>query len=145
MWANSYTHKNVYIGRLDYDGDLLGQVNTFCAENNITAGFVSVLGALKKGVVGFYNQQEKKYESINVDKNLEIVNCYGNISIKEGKPFAHIHVVLSDREGKTIAGHTMAGCIVFAGEMYIHQVEGPELIRDYDETTALYLWKKPEN
>lgn len=145
MWANSYSHKNVFIGRLDYNGDLLEQVNTFCDKNNITAGFVSVLGALRKGVVGFYNQQEKKYESIDVDKNVEIVNCYGNISIKEGKPFAHIHVVLSDREGKTIAGHTMPGCIIFAGEMYIHQVEGPPLTRGYDEITALPLWEKPEN
>ncbi|MGD9580463.1 MAG: DUF296 domain-containing protein, partial [Vampirovibrionia bacterium] len=58
MWANKYNVKQVHIGRLDYNGDLLEQINTYCYENNIRAGFVSVLGALQKGVVGFYNQQE---------------------------------------------------------------------------------------
>lgn len=144
MWAEKYATKEVFIGRLDYNADLLEQINSFCDEKNITSGFITVLGALKKANLGFYNQQEKKYESHPVDKNVEIVNCYGNISIKDGKPFAHIHLVVSDNEGNTKAGHTMPGCIIFAGEAYIHQLEGETLVRQFDETTALPLWKKPE-
>ncbi|MEW5818895.1 MAG: PPC domain-containing DNA-binding protein [Cyanobacteriota bacterium] len=141
MWANVYRPKRVFIGRLDYDRDLLEEIHLFCKENNIKTGYISVLGALKKATVGYYNQQEKKYETISINKNVEIVNCYGNISIKDGNPFAHIHLVLSDNKGETLAGHTMPGCIVFAGEVYIHEVDGPDCIREIDEITKLPLWK----
>lgn len=143
MWANRYEHKGIFIGRLEHDSDLLESINNYCDMNNIRVGYVSVLGALKKAVVGFYNQQERKYYSIPIDKNVEIVNCYGNISIKDEKPFAHIHLVVSDSTGATYAGHTMPGCIVFAAEIYIHQASGADLTRTYDETTGLPLWEKP--
>lgn len=143
MWANRYEYKGVYIGRLCHDSDLLESINKYCDQNNIRVGYVSVLGALKKANLGFYDQQERKYYNIPVDKNLEIVNCYGNISVKDDEPFAHIHLVVSDNTGKTYAGHTMPGCIVFAGEIYIHQVQGQDLKRKYDEVTGLPLWEEP--
>ena len=143
MWANQYDHKKVYTGRLEYDKDLLAQINLFCLENNINKGYISVLGALKKDNLGYYNQESKKYQSFEINKPVEIVNCYGNISIKDQKPFAHIHLIVSDDKGNTKAGHTMPGCIIFAGEVYIHQVEGPDLIRDYNDLTGLPLWKNP--
>jgi predicted DNA-binding protein with PD1-like motif len=142
MWANQYEHKQVFMGRLDYEGDLLEEINTFCEIQKISTGFVSIIGALKKASLGFYNQQEKKYQAYAINEPVEIVSCQGNISVKDGKPFAHLHLIVSNKDGKTAAGHTMPGCIIFAGEAYIQSVFGPQLFRGYDETTGLPLWER---
>lgn len=143
MWAKKYNFKNTYIGRLDHDADLLEEVNNFCNENNITCGYVTIIGALKKATMGFYNQETRKYKSFSIDQEVEIVSCYGNISIKDDKSFAHIHLVVSDDIGNCIAGHTMPGCIVFAGEIFIYEMDSNELVRQFDEVTGLPLWNKP--
>ena len=73
---------------------------------------------------------------------MEIVSMYGNISLKNGKPFVHAHVVLSDKKGNARGGHLLPGSSVFACELTIEEFEGPELIRGFDERTGLTLWPK---
>lgn len=140
MFINTYKTKNIYIGKLEYESDLLESVNKFCDKKNINKGFIHIIGALKKSHLGFYDQQKRKYVSMPLNKPVEIINCIGNISLKDGKPFAHIHLIVSDDEGNTKAGHTMPGCIIFAGEIFIQEVEGPDLIRGFDDITGLPLW-----
>lgn len=142
MWCNNYELKTCLTGRLDYNKDLIEDITSFCENENITSGYICVLGALKSATLGFYNQSKKLYDAKIIDKTLEIVNCYGNISIKEGKPFVHIHLVVSDSDYICYGGHAMPGCIVFAGEIFIFETKGPPLIRQFDEITSLYMWPK---
>lgn len=131
-----------YMGRLPKGADLLESLNALCAEENITRGQVQLLGALEKGKLGFYRQIERKYVTLDVDEHVEIVSGTGNISIKDGKPFVHLHVVLSYEDGSCIAGHTMPGCIVFACEVVLTPIDGDPLVRGFDEPTGLPLWEQ---
>jgi predicted DNA-binding protein with PD1-like motif len=72
---------------------------------------------------------------------MEIVSLYGNVSLKDGRPFAHLHVVLPDEQGNGKGGHLVAGgAPVFACEVTIEEYSGPELVRNFDEQTGLFLW-----
>ena len=72
---------------------------------------------------------------------MEIVAGLGNISIKDGKPFAHIHLTVADEQGWCYGGHLVPGTEVFAGEIFIRETEMvPALKREYDEATGLTLW-----
>lgn len=136
----------ILIGKLSYDSDISDELNRICSDNNIRCGTINAIGAVKKATVGYFDQSTKKYLTIELkDENgitdMEILSLAGNISIKDGKSFVHAHITLSDRNGKAYGGHLMPGTIVYAGEYVIQVLNGPDLIRDFDEITSLYLWK----
>jgi len=130
-----------FIGKLQFGGDLLEELTSICEENDIRLGCVEALGAVKKGRIGFYDQQAREYNFIEIDKPLEITKLIGNISLRDGKPMVHAHITLSDSQGNAYGGHLAPGTIVFACEFIINSYDGPDHIRDYDEQTGLPLWK----
>lgn len=121
--------------------DLWESITRFCQENNIQAGIVLAIGALQKAKFGYYDQKEKRYLENSIEEPVEIVSCLGNISLKEGKPFVHAHLSLANKEGKVFGGHLTPGCIVFACECSIIELEGERLERTLDQITNLPLWR----
>lgn len=140
MKGYEYSETRIYAGRLPYGGDILTSLTDFVKRKGIKKGQVQVIGAVQRAVVGFYDQATRKYSSLAFDKPLEILSVTGNISLKDGQPFIHAHIALSDGEGKSFGGHLMEGTIVFAGEYIIREFQGDELVRAYDDQTGLALW-----
>ena len=136
-----YPENQAHLCRLPHDGDVLEEINKICADHGITAGTLTVIGAVKKVRLGFYHQDRKEYEILDFDEPLEIVSCAGNISLKDGKPFAHLHVALSDARGALIGGHLMPGTVIFAAEACIQKFHGAAPAREFDPTTGLPLWQ----
>jgi predicted DNA-binding protein with PD1-like motif len=128
------------IVRLKHDADLVQSMTELAKSNGIEAGSFTAIGALKRARLGYYDQRNHEYREIGIDSPYEMASCVGNVSLKEGKPFVHAHVVLADEAGNTKAGHLLEG-IVFAAEVHLRQLEGPRLERKYDEVTGLSLWE----
>jgi predicted DNA-binding protein with PD1-like motif len=117
------------------------QISKLAVEEGIHTGMFSVLGALTQAEIAFYDQESHEYSKLPVDENTELVSCTGNVSIREGKPFVHAHVVLADSDGKTIGGHLLRGKI-FAAELFFIELMGEPMAREIDQTTGLYLWSR---
>jgi predicted DNA-binding protein with PD1-like motif len=126
--------------RLKHDADLVQSITELARSKGIEAGSFTAIGALKRARLGFYDQKNHEYREIKIDSPHEMASCVGNISLKDGEPFAHIHVVLADEAGNTKGGHLLEG-IVFAAEVHLRQLEGPKLERKHDEVTGLSLWE----
>lgn len=126
--------------RLPKGGDLVKELTRVARENNITRGTVQVIGALENAELGFYNQLTFEYEPHHVNENVELLAGVGNISLKDGEPFVHLHLTLSDNKGAALGGHAMEGCIIFAAEAFLREVKGEPLERVLDEPTKLFLW-----
>jgi predicted DNA-binding protein with PD1-like motif len=137
-----YRTKRTFLIRLPHGGDLLESINGICREKRIESGVISVIGAVKSAVVGYYHQEKKEYQAISLERPLEIASCTGNISIKnDSTPIAHAHIVLSDEAGIAAGGHLMPGTEIFAAEAVINELEGQPLIRQQkDSLTGLPLW-----
>lgn len=130
-----------FLGRFRKDQDLLEELNRFCVREKIELGVFSVIGALTRAKMGYYEQKKQKYvECVHLDRKLEITSCVGNISLKDGKPFIHAHVTLADLEGKCYGGHLMPGANIFAAEYFIQELTGGRLERKFDPETGLQLW-----
>ncbi len=129
------------IGKLKYEEDILEGLLRVAKENEIKEGAVFLIGAVKEAVIGYYNQEEKKYSHINLPYPMEIVSGIGNISLKDGDVFVHIHISLSDDKGDVKGGHLMVGTRVFACEYIILPSAGLNLKRAYDNKTGLFLFK----
>ena len=127
------------IVRVEHDSDLVRSITELAKNEGIKTGSFTAIGALKRARLGYYDQKNHEYREIKVDSPHEIASCVGNISLKDGEPFTHAHVVLADEKGNTKAGHLLEG-IVFAAEVHLRQLEGPKLERKYDEVTGLSLW-----
>jgi predicted DNA-binding protein with PD1-like motif len=138
---NQVQLKQTLIGKLRHDEDLLRELLSVCKEKDILLGRISAIGAVKKARLVFYDQQARRYRPLEINKNLEISNLTGNVSVRDGEPMIHAHITLSDCNGTAYGGHLDEGTIVFACEFVMDVYEGPQYVREYDETTGLPLWK----
>ncbi len=134
----------MFMGKLEYGVDLLGEITQICIDKDIRLGRIDALGAVKKARLGYYNQHNHEYHFCDLNQTLEITNLIGNVSIKDGVPVVHAHVTLSDREGHAYGGHLAPGTIVFACEIVIHVLDGPQFERGLDQKTGLPLWRMNE-
>jgi predicted DNA-binding protein with PD1-like motif len=121
--------KEVIMGRLTYGGDLLEEISNMCLKENIQLGWFEALGAVKRARLAFYNQETHEYEFFVV---------------KDGHPFVHAHITLSDKAGKAYGGHLAPGTMIFACEFKLEVFDGRGIKRDFDEATGLPLWKMSE-
>lgn len=126
--------------RLKHDADLVQSITELARNKGIEAGSFTAIGALKSARLGYYDQKDREYREIKIDSPHELASCIGNISLKDGEPFVHVHAVLADRTGNTKGGHLFGG-IVFAAEVHLRQLEGPKIERKYDEATGVSLWE----
>ena len=75
MKFNLYENDKTFIGKFDHNSDILTAMNEFCNQHQIKTGSFSIIGAVKKSILGFYNQHTKKYSSLEqYDKPMEIVS-----------------------------------------------------------------------
>jgi hypothetical protein len=143
--VKEFKPSTVLMGRLAKGADIINSLETFCLDRTITAAWVNVIGAINKATISYYDQVKHQYFHRPLHGEYEIVSCSGNISLKEGKPFAHLHIVLSDTEYMTYGGHLWPGSVgVFAAEFVMHVLEdtsgGSSLTRCQDIETGLALW-----
>jgi predicted DNA-binding protein with PD1-like motif len=92
--------------RLKPGQDLLDEIEAVVAEKNIEAGCVlSAVGSLTHATLRLANRDEySKY-----DGHFEIVSMTGTVSVHG----SHLHISISDENGKTIGGHLVPGCKIY--------------------------------
>lgn len=141
MFRPQYKYKRTFIGSIPWGVDLYDALTTIVTEEDIRIGKVTAIGAVTKAVIGYFDQNQKEYKKIELDGGFEILNCTGNVSVRESKPFIHAHITLGDKDGKVFGGHLMPGTKVFACEVFIDEYTGEDLVREKDKDTDLFLWK----
>ena len=57
MTGEPFQLGRIFMERLPHDGDLLKVLTAFCREQGVRAGYLSVIGAVKRGVFSCYEQQ----------------------------------------------------------------------------------------
>lgn len=129
------------VARLPHGGDLIKSITAMAREKGIELAHFSVVGALKRAKIAYYDQAAREYRVVELPGPHEIVSCIGNISKYQEGPFVHAHVVLADHQGYTRGGHLLEGTI-FAAELHLQELQGPKLERFQDRTTGLALWKE---
>jgi len=128
--------------RLDAGDDLLLSLKKMAEENNIKAGYFTVIGGLKKIACGLY--EEGKYKNIVKEARhcFELLSAAGNITIKEGGVLVHSHIFATDEEeGMGFGGHLMEGTVVSPFvEVFMQEVD-IEIGRTFDPQTNLWPMK----
>jgi len=147
MGSAEYARGRTIVARLAYGEDVLAAVRRVAEEHGVIVGEFRAIGALQRGVLSFYDQapadpQRRTYVPLRLDMPLEIVSLLGTVSLRDGLTTVHAHACLSDDSGRCFGGHAADGCVVFACEVVLDELQGPSLKRVYDETTGLALWER---
>ncbi len=120
--------RKVHIMRIDRGEEVISAIEQACRDNGIKAAVISGLGFRSKAKIAIFNPEKEQYDSFDVNNPMELASLNGNISLREGKPFAHVHVVLGSRDN-VIAGHLVEGYVGGTTEIAILELEG-ELLRN---------------
>ena len=95
-----------YTFRLKPGHDLFDSIEAFARQRSIEAGCViSGVGSLTHATLRLANRDfHTDYEG-----HFEIVSITGLVSIHG----SHVHISISDEDGKTIGGHLVSGCKIY--------------------------------
>lgn len=138
---NGLNVKRVVMRRLVPGADLLEELNKLVRAEGIELGALSGIGALRKAAVGIFDLEKREYKVNEFDEEMEICALAGNVSLKEGEPFVHAHLSLSDVQGRGFGGHAMPGCEIFVAEVVLWEFEGARLERrPREDCGGLALW-----
>jgi uncharacterized protein len=129
-----------FIGRLPTGSDLVEEIERFAAENRVNAAWVTAVGAVSRASFAYYNQTTLQYKEMASPRHHEISGFTGNLSIRDGRPYLHVHANFADIEGETLGGHLLPGCVVSVAEVEIRELTDVALIREHDEQTGLAIW-----
>ncbi len=133
------TVSKVFVERFGTGEDILERLTDLVQKNRISAGSFTAIGTVEKATVGYFIG-DGQYANTSFQGPLKVVSCVGNISLKEGHPFVHAHIIFSDKEGKTYGGHLMPGTTVDATlEVTLHAYEDMRIFRKQDPRTRLLV------
>ena len=116
--------------RLKAGQDLFDEIETVVAEKNIEAGCVlSAVGSLTHATLRLANREHYS----EYDGHFEIVSMTGTISVYG----SHLHMSISDGNGKTIGGHLVPGCKIYTtAEMVLGIFEDVIYKREFAEDSG---------
>ncbi|MGZ3727371.1 MAG: PPC domain-containing DNA-binding protein [Pseudobdellovibrio sp.] len=121
----------VHVLRLVPGDDPRLKLEAFVAEKNIKAAvIISAVGSLTKASLRFANQEKSKV----LTGHFEIVSLSGTLSSTGG---SHLHMSISDEEGKTTGGHLTEGSVIYTTlEVAIGELTDVEFTREIDKVTT---------
>lgn len=109
---------------------LFDEIEAVVEQKNIEAGCVlSAVGSLTHATLRFANREQYSI----FDGHFEIVSMTGTVSIYG----SHLHISISDKNGKTIGGHLVPGCKIYTtAEMVIGTFEDEIYKREFAEDSG---------
>ena len=124
--------------RLEMGDFLMESTQKIAAAENIKLAAISGIGACSKIEMGYIDLSIKEYVFKTFEGNMEILHATGNITLKDGEPFPHIHISVADDACKAFGGHLNEATIsaTFEGIM---QIIDHEIHREFNEDLGLAL------
>ncbi len=124
--------------RLEKGEPIVATLTDLCAQLGIRSGWVQAIGAVDRIEYGAWDIDARVYHKQVLEETLEISPISGNIMLKEGKPFLHLHATFAGHDFMARAGHLFEARVNPTLEVFIGVL--PELLeRRMDDATGLYL------
>ena len=115
---------------------VMDTLTRFCIDKGISNAKLSGIGAVKETEIGAYDTIKKEYIRKEYSDILELVSFEGNITLKDGSPFPHAHVVLSDHNMSTAGGHLFETTVAAVGEFFLSEFDN-DAYRELNEDVGL--------
>ncbi len=105
-------------------------------RERIATASVEAIGGVEKLRLAYFNHDTKKYEEHDFEEFLEVTSLLGNVTVKDGKPFLHIHGNFGRRDLSVLAGHVVKATVFPLLEVVMAPTKNRAL-RRFDESLGL--------
>ncbi len=113
---------NMIAVRLKPDQDLKIELEKFVKDHGIKSGFIGTcVGSLHFVMLRMAGAEPEKQDIRTLEGHFEIVSLVGTVSVNG----SHLHLSVSDADGKVIGGHLKEGSII---------TTTAEVVLGYDES-----------
>lgn len=103
----------------------------------LKGGLISGLGALIHAELGYYHLEHKDYlRKTFSEMDYELISLTGNISLKDGNPYIHVHAALGDNQFRVFGGHLFEAEVAVTAEVSIIPL-GKMPVRELDKQLGL--------
>jgi predicted DNA-binding protein with PD1-like motif len=126
--------------RLELGEEVHPSLAEVASRESVSGGWFSGIGAASEVELGYYHLDRKDYDRILIGGDVEFASASGSLGLVDGKPFVHLHAVVSDRECVTRGGHLFRAVAAATLEFVLLVAERP-IERTRDEETGLNLWR----
>jgi predicted DNA-binding protein with PD1-like motif len=126
--------------RLETGDDVHASLATVAAEHGVGGGWLTGVGAARDVELGYYDLERREYDRTAIEGEVEIAPATGSLGVLDGKPFVHLHAVVSDRRCVPRAGHLFRAVTAATIEFVLLVAKAP-IERTRDEGTGLNLWR----
>ena len=127
-----------YLLAFDKGQEVMAGLLAFVKQKRVVAGQISAIGAVSDAVLAFFDRTKKEYQRIPVARQAEVTSLTGNVALKEGEPFLHVHAVLGLPDGSARTGHLLSAHVWPTLEVVLTAWPAT-VVRKLDKETRLYL------
>lgn len=118
---------------------LVEELTRFAKDNKVPGARIHGIGALKNAELGYYHLEDKSYiRQTFTDMDYELISLHGNITLKEGQPFIHVHASLGRDDFSVFGGHLFEAEVAVTVEAYVTPF-GRIPRREFDDEIGLHL------
>jgi uncharacterized protein len=110
-------------------------------REKIVTARVEAIGGVNELRLAYFNRDAKRYEEHDFKEFLEVTGILGNVTLKDGKPFLHIHGTFGRRDLSTLAGHVMTANVFPLLEVVITPTKNRALRRFDDDLGLNVIYK----
>ena len=126
-------------------GDFINQTfEVFAEKKGVGCAWLNGIGALENPEIGYYSIKDKKYHRKQFKGEFELTSLIGDITMKDGKPFAHTHITFSDTDYQVYGGHLFDAKITATGEIVLSLTDS-KIDREYNKNIGIHTWCLHEN
>ena len=94
---------------LDTGDEAMAALAAFASERRLQATQFTAIGAFSRVVVAYFDWTTKEYRHIPIDEQVEVLALVGDVSIEDGRPKVHAHVVVGKADATAHGGHLIEG------------------------------------
>ena len=120
------------------DDEAVKSLTSFAVNQRLAASHFTAIGAFSRAVVAYFDWSAKQYRHISIDEQVEVLSLMGDVTIDDGKPKVHAHVVLGKADATAHGGHLIEASVRPTLEIVVTETPRP-LHRRFDPASGVAL------
>jgi hypothetical protein len=107
-------------------------------QHHLRATHFTAIGAFSRVVVAYFDWETKQYRKMPISEQVEVLSLVGDITLENGTPKVHAHVVLGKADATAHGGHLVEGIVRPTLEIVLTETPA-YLRRRFDPQSGLAL------
>jgi uncharacterized protein len=110
---------HVYQVRFSTGDEILSGLQELAEKHHITSAYITGLGGLSTALLGWGDPANGAFKKVPIEDKAELVSLVGDISMRNDKPYVHLHAVVGFKDGSTKAGHVIEAHVAPIAEIAV--------------------------